>query len=229
MKQEWPIIDKCVVCKDAPYNSPPYICPNCNSYYQITQEINRLRAELAQARVELSRERTGQTCGHCLRFIESSRDGTSYCQACADDAVTVAHLRAELVQARADIEQERNNNVVLTSHLEIARLDAGCMRAELAQAQAESDLFASCLQRACKLWRGRYPDAHFLPDGAENLAWCLEELDRVRADIERENAQLQQSKAWSRTWKKMAKWYNHYWRRGVHIETVEFADEKKAE
>ena len=106
-----------------------------NLYWQALEIIARLRAEL-------SREHTGQTCGHCLRFIETSNEGTSYCQACADAGAVEAALRTELDAAR-ETQKLPHGCQVHSGH--IFPSDGGaCVVCELAQARAWSAAWKSC-------------------------------------------------------------------------------------
>jgi uncharacterized small protein (DUF1192 family) len=59
------------------------------------------------------------------------------------------------------------------------------LQAEIARLREEEQrnaLFEKCLHRALKLWQERHPEANHWPDGADNIAWLIDEIERLRAE-----------------------------------------------
>lgn len=56
------------------------------------------------------------------------------------------------------------------------------LKERLEEVEARNDLFNRCMDRAQVLWREAHPEKPCMwPDGAENICWLLEELDKARA------------------------------------------------
>jgi hypothetical protein len=54
----------------------------------------------------------------------------------------------------------------------------------LQEAEQRNALFDKCMHRALKIWQERHPEAHYWPDGADNIAWVIDEIERERAENE---------------------------------------------
>jgi hypothetical protein len=81
-----------------------------------------------------------------------------------------------------------------------ARQDIPRLLDALEEERARNDLFSRCLHRALQLWKQQHPGANHWPDGADNIVWLLDEVERLRSVLEREreaaNNLLSKLSAW---------------------------------
>jgi len=59
----------------------------------------------------------------------------------------------------------------------------GAAQRRIADLEAECDLFSRCLRRATVLWLEKHPGSTVWPDGAENIAWLMDQFEHQRQRI----------------------------------------------
>lgn len=133
--------------------------------------------EIVQLRSELVRATAAQPCGHALRFIETSNESTSYCQACNDAGAVEVALRTELDAAlvKIDLVRRAEIEVITKKNKELDRKNA-----ELAQARKELEYS----ERSRRNVKDDFSMAVKILD-RDRI-----ELDAARKEIERKDAAL---------------------------------------